>query len=96
MNIIEWINNWYSSLCDGDWEHSYGIKIETLDNPGWIVKIDLAETDHQGKEFIGINTDHGDDDWIQCFIRDDQFIGAGDPTKLEKILLIFKEWIVSS
>jgi hypothetical protein len=25
---------WYASRCDGEWEHGYGISIETLDNPG--------------------------------------------------------------
>jgi len=34
----------YRGQCDGDWEHSYGVKIETLDNPGWLVTIDLTDT----------------------------------------------------
>ena len=38
------IDQWHKSNCNGDWEHSYGVTIETLDNPGWWVKIDLAET----------------------------------------------------
>ena len=33
-NMLEWLMNWYESNCDGDWEHSYGVKIESLDNPG--------------------------------------------------------------
>ncbi len=43
--MINWLENWYSSQCDGSWEHFYGIKIETLDNPGWAVEIDLCETE---------------------------------------------------
>jgi hypothetical protein len=27
---------WYGAQCNGSWEHTYGIKIETLDNPGWM------------------------------------------------------------
>jgi hypothetical protein len=26
---------WYTKQCNGDWEHSYGIRIDTIDNPGW-------------------------------------------------------------
>lgn len=26
MEIIEWLENWYSQNCDGDWEHFYGVK----------------------------------------------------------------------
>ncbi len=35
---------WYSENCDGDWEHQYGVSVTTMDNPGWDVKIDVAET----------------------------------------------------
>ncbi|QDU82836.1 hypothetical protein Pla110_45990 [Polystyrenella longa] len=26
---------WYHYRCDGEWEHRYGLTIETCDNPGW-------------------------------------------------------------
>ena len=41
-NLIHWIEKWYKGNCNGDWEHSYGITIETLDNPGWDFTIDLT------------------------------------------------------
>ncbi|MFK0239099.1 Imm53 family immunity protein, partial [Streptomyces vinaceus] len=34
-----------------DWEHEWGVKIATLDNPGWTVEIDLEETDLEGREY---------------------------------------------
>ena len=34
--VFQRLQKWYKSQCNGDWEHSFGIKIETLDNPGWI------------------------------------------------------------
>jgi len=39
-NIFVWLSHWYSNNCDGNWEHYNGIKIETIDNPGWSVSID--------------------------------------------------------
>ncbi len=45
MREMECINKWFEEQCNGDWEHIYGIKIYTLDNPGWAVKIDLYDTD---------------------------------------------------
>ncbi|UCH44768.1 MAG: hypothetical protein JSV11_10785 [Nitrospiraceae bacterium] len=42
MNNFDRLNRWYINQCNGDWEHQYGIVIETLDNPGWRVKIDLT------------------------------------------------------
>lgn len=95
MDSLKWLENWYKSNCDGDWEHCYGVRISTLDNPGWSVKINLMETDLEDKIFEKINIDNGDDDWIVCFIQDGKFNGVGDPDKLEKILEIFKEWAES-
>src|SRR5690348_1300611 len=46
MEIIEWIQAWYLDQCDGHWEHQYGMVIETLDNPGWSIRVELEGTDY--------------------------------------------------
>ena len=91
--MIDWIQKWYCSHCDGKWEHFYGIKIETLDNPGWCVEIDIAETDVRDKPFEEIEKDVSDTDWIICRIQNDKFQGFGDISKLSEIILIFKNWV---
>ena len=93
MDILRWLSDWYQSNCDGDWEHCYGVKIDTLDNPGWNIKIHLLGTEWEDKEFMSINIDKGDDDWIMCRVRDNVFDGAGDPQKLIAILTTFKNWV---
>jgi Immunity protein 53 len=60
--LIE-LQQWYASNCNGDWEHSYRIKIDTLDNPGWHLAIELEETNLQNHSFISINIDNSDVDW---------------------------------
>ena len=42
MDELQLLQEWYVAQCDGDWEHSYGVKIDTLDNPGWSLKVDLV------------------------------------------------------
>ncbi|MGW1432997.1 Imm53 family immunity protein [Streptomyces sp. NPDC002431] len=42
---MDWLQGWYSAQCDEDWEHEWGVRINTLDNPGWSVRIDLEDTD---------------------------------------------------
>lgn len=37
------LSEWFASLCDGEWEYSSGIKIQTLDNPGWMATISLED-----------------------------------------------------
>ncbi|MCT4648099.1 MAG: immunity 53 family protein [Carboxylicivirga sp.] len=91
--MIEWLNNWYLSNCNGDWEHTYGIKIETIDNPGWKVIIDLSETRFEELKLDMSFTEKNDLDWISYGIEDGIFKGYGDPTKLESILSIFRNLV---
>lgn len=93
--MLKWLEKWYLSNCDGDWEHCYQVKIGTLDNPGWTVNIDLIDTDLEDKTFNKIKRDFGDNDWIICYVKDNVFRGDGSPDKLEEILKIFKEWAES-
>jgi hypothetical protein len=36
------IDKWFAGRCDGVWEHHSGLKLETTDNPGWLMTIDEA------------------------------------------------------
>lgn len=95
MDTFEWLEKWYSSMCDGEWENYYGIKINTLDNPGWIVQIDITKTGLEKKVFSTIDYDNDNDDcdWLHCRVQDGKYEGFGDNSKLKRILEIFKEWI---
>ena len=95
MNDITWLEAWYQHNCDGYWEQSYGIQIETLDNPGWHVKIDLSETNYVNLTPIELRQDIGNNDWIRCSIVDGIFNGYGDCNKLGRIIKTFRKWIES-
>ena len=92
MDVIKKIQDWYKSNCDGEWEHSYGVHITTLDNPGWHADINLKGTRLEGKKFKEIDIDKGDNDWINCRVEGTKFLGGGDPDKLERILKIFLDY----
>ncbi len=51
MDTLTRLQNWFDSQCDGEWEHHHGVSIETLDNPGWRVKIDVNGTRLAGRAF---------------------------------------------
>ena len=94
MNLLRWLEEWYKSQCEGDWQHDFGVRIHTIDNPGWRVKIDLADTELENKKFDEYSfIDNGDEDWIFCCVKDGCFEGCGDPSKLEEIIRRFKEWV---
>ncbi|MDJ0731330.1 MAG: immunity 53 family protein [Crocosphaera sp.] len=92
-NAFIWLQNWYTSQCNGDWEHTYGIDIKTLDNPGWLVVIDLVETEFENCKFDEVSIKRSDNDWIDCFVNDGKFQGAGGSFNLLEILNIFKDWV---
>ena len=79
-------------MCDGDWEHCYGVKIDTSDNPGWIVEIDIIDTPLENKPFDTIHYGETDHDYLICKIENGKFEGFGDVTKLENILNCFLNW----
>ena len=92
MSALPELQQWYLSQCDGDWEHQYGVKIGTLDNPGWSVHIDLAETDLAERPFSEIQRTESETQWIICRVRHRQFEGFGGPLMLEELLRTFLTW----
>ena len=92
MNVLTELHLWYESQCNEDWEHQYGVSIETLDNPGWTVTIDLEDTGLEGKPFQTVEDLEPEREWIRCWVEELKFKGVGGPRKLEEILRIFLEW----
>ena len=87
-HIIKRIQNWYKINCNGDWEHSYGLNITNLDNPGWGVTIDLEGTPFDYSVYEK-SFDNGEDDWMTIKVKNKKFEGRGDPNKLLTIFEIF-------
>lgn len=100
-NLI-WLSRWYLSQCDNDWEHSYGVKIDNLDNPGWSLKIDLTDTEMQGRAFERI--EHGEPSgdleewqrtgsWWVARVEGDAFEVACGPLDLSAAVGVFRRWV---
>lgn len=92
MSALTRLASWYSSQCDGDWEHSYGIRIDTLDNPGWAVDISLNDTELEDKNYEPIKIERSKQDWVHCFVRDKRFTVRCGPLNLEEGLNYFLSW----
>ncbi len=93
-DILKWLQQWYHSNCDGEWEHDWGVTVETLDNPGWSVFIDLSETRMEGVEFQETKIDRSEHDWIYCRVEEGKFKGAGGPFNLIELLEVFQTWVM--
>jgi hypothetical protein len=85
------LQQWYRNECNGDWEHSFGISIETLDNPGWLISIDLEETAWAGTVIPLARFERSDTDWMQYEFTDTTFTGCGGVGNLAEIVEAFLE-----
>lgn len=92
MSNLEKLQEWYQSQCNDDWEHQFGIKVETLDNPGWKLEIDLEGTELENVTFEEIKMNYDSNtDWLICQQKDNKFVGASGPMFLEKMIAVFLE-----
>ena len=97
-DILTDLQSWYAAQCDGGWEHQYGVKIDTLGNPGWSVNIDLRDTSLNGRPFPpiaeGIDADREPQSprSLVCRVEGGIWRGFGDETKLAVLLQTFVDW----
>lgn len=92
-DLIRLLESWYTTECNGDWEHTYGITIETLDNPGWLLKVDLNETTWSELRLPIEIDQRSEDDWIQTEVKDSKFLGCGGPGNLNELIARFLELV---
>lgn len=91
-DLLARLQQWYSRHCDASWEHQYGICIETLDNPGWRLEVDLAGTPLLLVAFTDLSVERTTTDWVRCRVQDGKFEGFGGPENLRELLLSFLKW----
>lgn len=87
--MIDRLCRWYAGQCDGKWEHAYRIRIETLDNPGWLVRVNLSGTTLENAELETVTVERAAYDWVHIKIEDSSFVGACGPSNLSEIIDFF-------
>ncbi|HEX4496529.1 MAG TPA: immunity 53 family protein [Thermoanaerobaculia bacterium] len=66
MATLDRFQKWFASQCDGDWEHGTGIRIETLDNPGWSICINIEGTSLEGRKMPLFAIERSEEDWLHA------------------------------
>ena len=98
MSAIEDLQSWYLSQCNEDWEHTYGVEIGTIDNPGWSLKVELTDTEIDGKPYaefsygIGGEAEQSGNNWLITKVENNSLGGYGGPEKLEELINKFLAW----
>lgn len=95
LDILNWLQKWREKNCDGDWEHMFGVSIQTIQIPGWKIKIDLEETELADKNLASNSIQKTKYDWLEYKIARknyQEFQGTCSPKNLREILEIFITW----
>lgn len=95
VSLLEWLMVWYRSMCDGDWEHQNGIRISTIDNPGWSLDVDLSNTYLAGISMPPKMIERSDSDWLFVEIEDDTFRARGGIENLSEMMDTFVAFVES-
>lgn len=88
--MIKWLQNWYKSNCDGDWEHENLVRIQSLDNPGWLLEIEMMNISSKLSIKKWELFEVSEENWLGYDVEEHKFTASGDPTKLEALIMIFK------
>ncbi len=91
---IKWLSNWLESQYKISWQGQHIVTMGTLDNPGWTFQLKVDETTMQNQPFSEIIINRTERNWIDCFVRDGWFLGAGGLYNLPEIVQIFRNWVV--
>lgn len=99
LGTIQRLDAWYKSQCNGDWEHTYGIRLSNSDNPGWIMEVDLEYSDLHDKVFEELSEISGESSefYIVCKVKYSKdrgriFFGACSAGLLDDLASIFLGW----
>jgi hypothetical protein len=89
---LSWLQGWYMAHCDGEWEHAYGVTIESADD-GWTVEIELTGTELQSRSFRSVATRWGgDDDWMRASLDSAVWRATCGPESLTQCVTEFRHW----
>ena len=83
---------WYAQQSDGEWEHEWGISIETLDNPGWSVKIELTGTALANRSVEPAEVHRSEHDRLSAPLNKHAFEASCGPLNLGEVLHVFRLW----
>ncbi|HEV7734585.1 MAG TPA: immunity 53 family protein [Candidatus Binatia bacterium] len=95
MDELQWLQRWYAAQCNGDWEHQHGVRIDTLDNPGWSVAVQLEDTAIADLSFERVAIERAPNDWMHCWVENQTFEGRCGPQNLGDMLGVFRSWVES-
>ena len=77
---------WFATHCDGNWEQEYGVTIETVEEPGWELRVDVVGTSLEAVVLPRESVGRSDDDWCEAWCDGYTFHAVGGLHNLDVLL----------
>jgi hypothetical protein len=87
-----WLERFYLSYCDGDWEHDFRCRIQTQSEPGWYFEFNLTGTDLEDRGLTRLEDHSGALKNITLRVEDKKFIGSCGPKQLLVLISYFRDF----
>jgi hypothetical protein len=69
------------------------VRLDTLDNPGWTLEIDLRGTGAENRTLEPIKIERTEKDWIHYRVAEKKFRAAMGPQNLAEGIEAFFRWL---
>lgn len=92
---LEWLQGWFAQQCDDDWEHENKIVITSTDNPGWMLTIDLSDTELENVLVPYILVERSEGSWVGYEIAAKQFRGGCSVQNLGALIEQFRSIVLT-
>jgi hypothetical protein len=87
---LSFMTGWFADHCDGDWEHDLGIRLATLDNPGWALDVSIGDTELAGAATEWHRNDKSDLEWLHWRSTGEMFEARCGVADLPRALEAFR------
>lgn len=89
-----WLQSFFQSNCDGNWEHDYdGCRIASDSAPGWLFTFDLRGTPYENAKLDLLEDESAPISWLRCQIADGKFTANCSPKRLAECIDLLRDVI---
>lgn len=94
-DALAYLQQWFLEQCDGEWEEDYGVVLETLNNPGWHLRVPLTDTPLAGRTYDRRLHGHSTERWVDLRSDGTTFDAACGPLALQDVIDGFRAFAVA-
>ena len=95
-SALTFLTKWFDAHCNGEWEHDLGVRIESLDNPGWALDVRIEDTNLEGAVSDWQRDEKSEHAWLHWRSTGLMFEARCGPRDLARALAAFEDFASSA